>query len=203
MRYQNTVTTQLLSYDELRAQYPSVSMPADGANPIVIITDQGPPVVEDEWQMIVSTPKPAYIDQTEGCIEIPPVAYSQTWSIIPLDQQTIDNNIQAAKDVKYDQSELYAEQLVNEANATPYVGKTTSAIKNKRKVNARMNRATNGKPKVDQDKDRDDALADHTDDIADAQDIADDVIEASNDARAIYAMDVTSIVTWPTWTPPA
>lgn len=203
MNYQNTVTNEVLTYTELKARIPLTSLPTDGTDTITIITDPGPPPVEDEWRMIQSTPRPVYDIYTEGLAELPPVNYQQVWSVFPLDQQTIDENIASAKVSKYSESDQYAGLRIDEANADPFIGSKTTSNKNKRKVNARMNHATNGKPKSDQDKDRDDELADYTDSVVDAQDNADDVIEDSNDAQAIYAMDVETIVTWPTWNPPA
>jgi hypothetical protein len=65
-----------------------------------------------------------------------------------------------------------------------------------------MNHHSNGIPKDPIDADRDDAFADHVDAIMDADDLARDFIELNTDAATVAALDVSTIVAWPTWTSP-
>lgn len=203
MNYQNIDTTELLTYSELKANYPLSSIAVDGTENIIVIVDSGPPLIEDSWRMIQPTTRPSYNVYTEYVVEVDPINYIQQWEIRNLSVEEVNDNIIRAKNTKYDESQQYADSLVDEANATPYVGSKTTAKKNKRKLNARINHSSNGKPKKDIDKDRDDVLADYSDDVYDAQDSTDDVIEDMDDAEAIYALDIPTVVNWPSWSAPA
>ena len=107
-----------------------------------------------------------------------------------------------AQAVKYQEIDEYSSLLIDEANANPYVGKTTRPDKNKAKVSTRINHSSNGKPKNDTDKDRDDVLADYSDNVMDSNDSASDIVEALSGVTPIMELDVPSMVSWPTRNPP-
>lgn len=196
--YINDTTQEQKSYQALQADNRGVSLAAYSTNVILL-----------EWYYITPSPVPAFDVYTQKAIEISPVkvgdVYNQTWSVVSLTQQEIDDNIQQAKDDKYTESFLYAETLIDAANETPYIGFTTSAKKNKHRVLTRINRATTDLPKSKKtslDKDRDDVLADYTDLVMDSDDLVRDAVEAMSDAQLIYAVDVSTVVTWPVWASP-
>ena len=122
-------------------------------------------------------------------------------SIAPYDPY-FGMTVPEAQAVKYQEIDEYSEGLIDGANANPYIGKTTRPNKNKAKVSTRINHSSNGKPKNDLDKDRDDVLADYSDDVMDSNDSAGDIVEALSGVTPIMELDVPSMVSWPTWIPP-
>lgn len=196
MYINDTNNLEQKSYQQLQNDNPGVSLPVDTSNIILAI-----------WFYVHPTSNPEYDRYTEKLSNPTPVKsndkYDQQWAIEPLSPAQIDVYVQQSQEYQYDEISEYSEGLIDEANANPYQGKITTAAKNKTKVNNRINHSSNGKPKNDTDKDRDDELADHVDDIMDADDSARDIIEDMDDAQAIYDMDIPSIVPWPTWNPPS
>lgn len=195
MYINDTNNLEQKNYKQLQEDNPNTSLPVDQTNIILEI-----------WFYVHPTASPEYDRYTEKLSNPIPVKTGdqcdQQWAIEPLTIGQIDENVQHAKDYQYEEIGEHSEGLIDEANANPYQGKITTPAKNKTKVNNRINHSSNGKPKNDTDKDRDDALANHTDDIMDADDSARDIIEDMDDAQAIYDMDIPSIVPWPTWNPP-
>ena len=183
------------SHQQLTTDNPGISLPPNGTN-----------IIMGMWFYVHPEPRPDYDGYTEVVSQGTPLKvsnqYHQVWVIDPLSPGIIAVNVQQAKDDRYDDVMLYSDDLISEANANPYQGKVTDPRKNKIKVGNRINKSSNGKPKNDTDKDRDDVLADYTDDVMDADDSARDIIEDMDDAAAIYALDISAIVPWPLWNPP-
>lgn len=194
--YINDTTKIQKTHTEVKEEYPNSSLPPDGVE-----------VIGGLWFLIHKVSTPAYDVYTEAVALVEPTkqsgVYYDVWQISPLDQVAIDSNIETAKEYKYSEIALYSDSLIDDANTNPYVGKVTSATSNKHRVSTRINKSTNGTPKVPIDADRDDALADYTDSVMDADDLARDVVEALSDAQAIYDTDITTIIGWPQWFAPA
>lgn len=193
--YINDVSKEQKTYSEVKEEYPNSSLPPDGVE-----------VIGGVWFLVHKSSTPAYDAYTETVALVEPTkqlgVYYDVWQISPLDQVAIDSNIETAKVYKYSEIALYSDSLIDDANTNPYVGKVTSANTNKHRVSSRVNHSSNGKPKSDLDKDRDDVLADYTDSVMDSDDSARDVVEALSDAQAIYDIDVSIVVTWPAWSAP-
>lgn len=193
--YINDITQEQKTYQELRLANPNTSLPVETTNIILSI-----------WYYVTPTAKPIYDSYTQEVQEAVPIKvgerYNQVWEVQALNQIKIDEQIEKAKEFKYTESITYAETLIDAANTKPYVGKVTSARGNKHRVSTRINHSSNGIAKSVLDADRDDALADYTDSIMDADDLARDSIEAGNNAQTIYDIDVSVLVAWPVWVAP-
>ena len=99
---------------------------------------------------------------------------------------------------RYADNKAHAEDLIRAAQSNPVQGVNLDNRETEKEAKKRDNRG-NGKDKVT---DQDDALVDHIDDVYDAQDLADDQVEAMNNREDIinWTPDLQS---WPVWSPPA
>ena len=81
MNYQNTTTLTVEPYVNLKKIiYKDSSIPKDGTIEIL------------EYHVISVTPKPSYDATTQKCVGLAPVNYAETWSIVDMTQQEIDDN---------------------------------------------------------------------------------------------------------------
>lgn len=101
------------------------------------------------------------------------------------------------KQQRYADNQAHADDLIRAAQSNPIQGVNLDERETGKEAKKRQNRG-NGKDKVT---DQDDALVDHIDDVYDAQDNADDQVEAMSDRQQIIDW-VPTMQTWPVWNPP-
>ena len=197
MNYENINTGELKTYQEIRATYPSISLPQDGTA-----------LIYGEWRLISDSPQPTYDKYTQSVREIAPVNYTQTWEIYPLEQSEITSNIEEAQDSKAAECDSYAQGLIDAAYAEPTQGSTVNSDRNKRRTESRrkdlsdkmageftLTQAEKDQSKVDQ------KLSEYEVKVYDDSDKAVINMLKLNTAIEIYAFDI-SAESWNVWTPP-
>jgi len=123
--------------------------------------------------------------------------------------------IQLAKDAKQAETDKYEQSLTDEANKNPYVGKHTTARKNRQYVAMCSKRTTNNgngngassnnsgnTPPSQEENARNTVLADYEGSVYSASDLVYGILEDLTDIDAILSLDVSTAVNWPEWTPP-
>ena len=195
MNYQNTDTLEVLSYNIIKKNNPSISLPKDGTEILIRI-----------WKVITTTPRPTYNKYIEGLREIAPVAFQQTWEVYSLTTEEVDANIANAKESKYLAIWNYGNTLISNVENT--YSATSRNTKQGRKLSNDAQKRTKKIQGGDTltaeeqtDEDWYDAYTDWEDNINDDADSHCDVVENMTDAQAIYDIDVASLV-WTSWTPP-
>ena len=128
MNYQNITTKEVKTYNTIRQENKSVSLPKDGTEMLM-----------DIWHVITTTQQPSYDKYTEAVRELPPVNYVQTWEVYALTQEQIDANILNAQVRKTNECDNYGLSLIDGAYANPQVGVTNSSTRGRGKANSRRN----------------------------------------------------------------
>ena len=106
-------------------------------------------------------------------------------------------DIDQVKEAKYRENEQYANTEIDYAERRPAAGTVLDDFTKNKEDRKRNSRSKKNGGQTDAD----DTLADHIDDILDAQDNADDAVEAMTNIEDVKAWNPGTGVTWPTWNP--
>jgi len=204
MKYQNKKTNEVLTYPELKVRYPLVSLAPFGS-PVINIILKAKSKKKDIWNGITPMVRPEYDQYTEFVKEVAPVKYIQTWEILKLSDKQITEHVIQAKEAHKLEIDYFAEGLIDEANANPYVGKKTSANLNRHAVRIRSLGKLYDEAYVTCKNDitRDIALIDYEKMVLNVLDIGFAIVDDIHSAKDIYAMDIEKSFNWPVWIQPS
>lgn len=202
MSYINDTTKEQKQYSELQAEYPNSSIPKNGIA-----------VIGGLWFFINVAQPPEYNIHTEKAVEIEPAKvgdiYSQTWEIQSLTQEEIDSNIELVKDDKYIEVDDYAKAQIEIGYGNPKEGYFRDPQKWLYEMQRLTKRLTNA---LTQEKAIPaqyinqsiafDVLVNYEYNTMIQSDDAYALIEAAITADEVLAIDISTVVPWPTWTPP-
>ena len=127
MNYIHNTTKEQKTHRQLKIDSPTVSIAQDGTE-----------IIMNVWYLIHTDEKPVYDAYTEKVVEVEPVfttVYTQTWSIVALTQQELDDNLAAAK---VSQEYLIVEDHVVQMFTSWNVTELFEYTKRRTDVNARI-----------------------------------------------------------------
>ena len=110
--------------------------------------------------------------------------------------------VDTAKSTKYVEIDNYNNDLMDIANANPYVNFETRPGKNRVRVNNRNNSAANPNTPPGLSKQRDKAMIDYSDAVLDSNDEATEIVDDLDDVSLIMGLEIPLMVVWPQWFPP-